>query len=150
MEDRYQEDGMIDNIILCSPLNPKLVHYGMRFGDVDPRLGNDRHLDKQDRVGSNLLLFLPSDDTICLPRRFHNAWEFWVYSVVYGLIVGPNYSILQTMMSELTPPGFEYMVGIALWSQLSASYSHHAAFRFIWTVQSLRINSWTECDPSDS
>ncbi|KAN0128536.1 Autophagy-related protein 22-like protein [Lactarius tabidus] len=40
---------------------------------------------------------------------FHNAWEFWVYSVVYGLAVGPNYSISQTLMGELTPPGFEYM-----------------------------------------
>ena len=87
---------------------------------------------------------------ICLLRRFHNAWEFWVYSVVYGLVVGPNYSISQTMMGELTPPGFEYMVGVSLWSQLSASYSYYAVFRFIWTLQSLRINSWTECDPSDS
>ncbi|KAI9467373.1 MFS general substrate transporter [Lactarius psammicola] len=40
---------------------------------------------------------------------FHNAWEFWVYSVVYGLIVGPNYSITQMIISELSPPGFEYM-----------------------------------------
>ncbi|KAH8987572.1 MFS general substrate transporter, partial [Lactarius hatsudake] len=40
---------------------------------------------------------------------FHNAWEFWVYSVVYGLAIGPNYSISQTMMGELSPPGFEYM-----------------------------------------
>ncbi|KAI9467374.1 MFS general substrate transporter [Lactarius psammicola] len=40
---------------------------------------------------------------------FHNVWEFWVYSVVYGLVIGPNYAISQTMMSELSPPGFEYM-----------------------------------------
>jgi MFS-type transporter involved in bile tolerance (Atg22 family) len=40
---------------------------------------------------------------------FHNDWEFWLYSVVYGLAIGPNYSISQTMMGELTPPGFEYM-----------------------------------------
>ncbi|KAI9447661.1 MFS general substrate transporter [Lactarius indigo] len=40
---------------------------------------------------------------------FHNAWEFWVYNVMFGLVVGPNYSITQTMMSELSPPGFEYM-----------------------------------------
>jgi len=40
---------------------------------------------------------------------FHNVWEFWMYSVVYGLVIGPNYSISQTMMGELTPPGFEYM-----------------------------------------
>jgi len=40
---------------------------------------------------------------------FHNAWEFWVYSVVYGLVIGPNYSLTQTLMAELTPRGFEYM-----------------------------------------
>ena len=50
----------------------------------------------------------------CMICRFHNDWEFWLYSVVYGLIIGPNYSITQTMMGELTPPGFEYMVGVAL------------------------------------
>ncbi|KAH9173293.1 vacuole effluxer Atg22 like-domain-containing protein [Lactarius sanguifluus] len=44
---------------------------------------------------------------------FHNSWEFWVYSVVYGLVIGPNFSISQTMMGELSPPGFEYMVRAA-------------------------------------
>ncbi|KAH9062327.1 MFS general substrate transporter [Lactarius vividus] len=41
--------------------------------------------------------------------RFHNSWEFWVYNVMFGLAVGPNYAISQTMMGELSPPGFEYM-----------------------------------------
>ncbi|KAF8261788.1 MFS general substrate transporter [Lactarius quietus] len=41
--------------------------------------------------------------------RFHNAWEFWAYNVVAGLVTGPAYSFTQTLMSELTPPGFEYM-----------------------------------------
>ncbi|KAI9447662.1 autophagy-related protein 22-like protein [Lactarius indigo] len=40
---------------------------------------------------------------------FHNSWEFWMYNVVFGLAIGPNYSITQTMMGELSPPGFEYM-----------------------------------------
>ncbi|KAI9467370.1 autophagy-related protein 22-like protein [Lactarius psammicola] len=40
---------------------------------------------------------------------FHNAWEFWMYNVAYGLVIGPNYAITQTMMGELSPPGFEYM-----------------------------------------
>ncbi|KAH9010775.1 MFS general substrate transporter [Lactarius pseudohatsudake] len=40
---------------------------------------------------------------------FHNSWEFWVYNVMFGLAVGPNYAISQTMMCELSPPGFEYM-----------------------------------------
>jgi len=30
-------------------------------------------------------------------------------NVVFGLVIGPNYAITQTMMGELTPPGFEYM-----------------------------------------
>ncbi|KAH9062326.1 MFS general substrate transporter [Lactarius vividus] len=42
--------------------------------------------------------------------RFHNSWEFWVYNVMFGLAIGPNYAISQTMMGELSPPGFEYMV----------------------------------------
>ncbi|KAH9002489.1 vacuole effluxer Atg22 like-domain-containing protein [Lactarius hatsudake] len=41
---------------------------------------------------------------------FHNSWEFWVYNVMFGLAVGPNYAISQTMMCELSPPGFEYML----------------------------------------
>ena len=48
--------------------------------------------------------------TLC---RFHNAWEFWVYNALSGLVTGPSYSFTQTMMSELTPPGFEYMVSAA-------------------------------------
>ncbi|KAF8261789.1 MFS general substrate transporter [Lactarius quietus] len=40
---------------------------------------------------------------------FHNAWEFWAYNVVAGLVTGPGYTFTQTLMSELTPPGFEYM-----------------------------------------
>ena len=77
------------------------------------------------KLGLDLIyssLYLPSDNMICVLRRFHNAWEFWVYSVVYGLVVGPNYSISQTMMGELTPPGFEYMVGVALWSQAPVAH----------------------------
>ncbi|KAH9032933.1 MFS general substrate transporter [Lactarius hengduanensis] len=30
-------------------------------------------------------------------------------TVMFGLAVGPNYAISQTMMCELSPPGFEYM-----------------------------------------
>ena len=52
---------MTDTIILCSLIDPKLVHYGMRSGDVDPRLGNDRHPDKQVRVGSDLLFLISAE-----------------------------------------------------------------------------------------
>ncbi|TID27099.1 hypothetical protein E6O75_ATG01592 [Venturia nashicola] len=40
---------------------------------------------------------------------FHNAWEFWVYQVVYGLFVCPYYSYSQIMISEVTPRGKEFL-----------------------------------------
>jgi hypothetical protein len=106
-----------------------------------------------DKIGLDLtysFIFLSNND-LCILCRFHNAWEFWAYSVVSGLVVGPNYSISQTMMGELTPPGFEYMVGVTCSSSSSAICSQKTTvFRFIWTVESLRSNYWTECDPGRS
>ncbi|KAI0700603.1 MFS general substrate transporter [Cytidiella melzeri] len=40
---------------------------------------------------------------------FHNRWEFWAYNVVFGLFQAPYYAFSQTMMAELTPPGFDNM-----------------------------------------
>ncbi|KAG6330358.1 hypothetical protein ID866_8732 [Astraeus odoratus] len=40
---------------------------------------------------------------------FHNAWEFWVYNVVFGLFQAPYYPFSQVMMAELSPPGFDNM-----------------------------------------
>ncbi|KAG9317758.1 MFS general substrate transporter [Chiua virens] len=40
---------------------------------------------------------------------FHNAWEFWAYNVVFGLFQAPYYAFAQTMMAELSPPGFDNM-----------------------------------------
>ncbi|KAF7307521.1 Autophagy-related protein [Mycena indigotica] len=40
---------------------------------------------------------------------FHNKWEFWAYNVVFGLFQAPYYAFSQTMMAELTPPGFDNM-----------------------------------------
>ena len=82
------------------------------------------------RIGLDLtysFIFLSNNDLRIL-HRFHNAWEFWAYSIVYGLVVGPNYSISQTMMGELTPPGFEYMVGVACSTSLSAICSQKRQF----------------------
>lgn len=33
------------------------------------------------------------------------------YNVVFGLFQAPYYAFSQTMMAELTPPGFDNMVG---------------------------------------
>ena len=57
--------------------------------------------------------------------RFHKDWEFWLYSVVNGLVIGPNYSITQTLMGELTPPGFEYMVGVAFSTSSRSQLKRH-------------------------
>jgi len=40
---------------------------------------------------------------------FHNEWEFWAYSIVVGLFSPPLYAFSQTMMAELSPPGFDNM-----------------------------------------
>lgn len=62
---------------------------------------------------------------------FHNEWEFWcihslltslrrpiiqlyhlssrAYNVIFGLFQAPYYAFSQTMMAELTPPGFDNM-----------------------------------------
>lgn len=40
---------------------------------------------------------------------FHNKWEVWVYQVFYGLLVCPWYSYSQTMISEVTPRGKEFL-----------------------------------------
>lgn len=40
---------------------------------------------------------------------FHNVWEVWVYQAFYGLFVCPWYSYSQTMISEVTPRGKEFL-----------------------------------------
>ncbi len=36
-----------------------------------------------------------------------------VYNVVFGLFQAPYYAFSQTMMAELTPPGFDNMVCVS-------------------------------------
>lgn len=40
---------------------------------------------------------------------FHNEWEFWLYQVVYGIFVCQWYAYSQTMISEVTPRGKEFL-----------------------------------------
>jgi MFS-type transporter involved in bile tolerance (Atg22 family) len=40
---------------------------------------------------------------------FHKKWEVWVYQAFYGLLVCPWYSYSQTMISEVTPRGKEFL-----------------------------------------
>ncbi|KIV82100.1 hypothetical protein, variant [Exophiala sideris] len=40
---------------------------------------------------------------------FHNEWEFWLYQVIYGIFVCQWYAYSQTMISEVTPRGKEFL-----------------------------------------
>jgi len=40
---------------------------------------------------------------------FKNVWEIWVYQAYYGLMVCPWYAYSQTMISEVIPPGKEFL-----------------------------------------
>src|SRR6266478_2175553 len=75
-----------------------------------PAVGYVGDLDKQDRVGFQLIPALRRRDNAEILYRFHNVWEFWAYNVVFGLFQAPYYAFAQTMMAELTPPGFDNMV----------------------------------------
>jgi len=47
-------------------------------------------------------------------KRYHNKWEFWVHKALYELFQAPYFSYSQTVMAELSPPGFDFMVRIRL------------------------------------
>ncbi|EKM79757.1 hypothetical protein AGABI1DRAFT_56924 [Agaricus bisporus var. burnettii JB137-S8] len=40
---------------------------------------------------------------------YHNVWEFWAYNIVFGLFQAPYYAFAQTMMAEVSPPGYDNM-----------------------------------------
>lgn len=40
---------------------------------------------------------------------FHNTWEVWLYQAYYGIFVCPWYAYSQTMISEVTPRGREFL-----------------------------------------
>ena len=40
---------------------------------------------------------------------FHHEWEIYTYQAYYGLFVCPWYAVSQTMVSEVTPKGYEFL-----------------------------------------
>jgi len=40
---------------------------------------------------------------------YHHVRDFWVYNIVFGFFQAPYYAYSQTMMSEVTPRGYENM-----------------------------------------
>lgn len=83
-------------------------------------------------------------------RRYYNKWEFWVHNLMFGLFQAPYYSFSQTVMAELTPPGFDFMVR-AILQPLSPTPSltccGYAVFWLVWIDESYFIDCRTERDP---
>jgi len=40
---------------------------------------------------------------------FHNLWEVYVFNAYHGLLISPWYAYSQTMISEVTPQGHEFL-----------------------------------------
>lgn len=40
---------------------------------------------------------------------YHHVRDFWIYNIVFGFFQAPYYAYSQTMMSEVTPRGYENM-----------------------------------------
>jgi hypothetical protein len=90
------------------------AHSDKRRGDLSPALGDDRYLDGQVWVGHPSYLWPGRDVTDVCNGRYHNNWEFWAYNAAFGFFQAPYYSYSQTVMAELTPPGFSYMVRVLI------------------------------------
>ena len=78
---------------------------------------------------------------------FHNVWEFWAYNVVFGLFQAPYYAFSQTMMAELTPPGFDNMVRTRSFDPTGGSEKHTAVLRAVRAVEPRIVHDWTQCHP---
>jgi MFS-type transporter involved in bile tolerance (Atg22 family) len=40
---------------------------------------------------------------------YHTVRDFWIYNILFGVFQAPYYAYAQTMMSEVTPRGYENM-----------------------------------------
>src|SRR5579863_5313919 len=108
-----------------------------RGSDFSSALGDDRHLDGQVWVGPPFSHLWPGHEvTDVWDGRYHNNWEFWAYNAAFGFFQAPYYSYSQTVMAELTPPGFSYMVSVfctAIAYTLSGSLeTGRAVLRPLW------------------
>lgn|SRR6267142_616738 len=94
-------------------------------------MGYDWYLDKQVWVRFTGPFSCTAEMT-WTPSSFHNVWEFWAYNVVFGLFQAPYYAFSQTMMAELSPPGFDNMVRHTIPSSMrSPALSEWGKFSFL-------------------
>lgn len=56
---------------------------------------------------------------------FHHVYEVWLYQVFYGIWICPWYSYSQTMISEVTPRGKEFLF-FSLFSVIGTSVGYPA------------------------
>ncbi|KIJ47952.1 hypothetical protein M422DRAFT_74805 [Sphaerobolus stellatus SS14] len=78
------------------------------------------HIQKHWKINTKNMFVVTNVATILIPLwgmmglwtnkfGFYNVWEFWAYNIFSGLFQAPYYAFSQTMMAELTPPGFDNM-----------------------------------------
>jgi len=83
------------------------------------------------------------------------------HNLVFGFFQAPIYSFSQTVMAELTPPGFDFMVRVVLKS-LSRGVAYtfwltcgdrvgggNAVLQLVRIDESLIVDHRSECDPGD-
>jgi hypothetical protein len=71
------------------------------------------------------------------------------YNVVFGLFQAPYYAFSQTMMAELTPPGFDNMVHPVVPLRHVPALTPIAVLRAVWALEPRQLDDRAECDPSD-
>ncbi|KIM52632.1 hypothetical protein SCLCIDRAFT_32528 [Scleroderma citrinum Foug A] len=78
------------------------------------------HIQRYWKISTKKMFFVTNVVSILIPFwgmigiwtdriGFHQAWEFWAYNIVFGLFQASYYAFAQTMMAELSPPGFDSM-----------------------------------------
>jgi hypothetical protein len=77
------------------------------------------------------------------------VWEFWAYNIVFGLFQAPYYAFSQTMMAELSPPGFDNMVRPSPSPDALSKWGKNLVLWFIRAVESRIVNDRAERDPID-
>jgi hypothetical protein len=48
--------------------------------------------------------------TFICTKSYHSSWEFWVYNAIFGLFRAPYFAFSKTVVADLCPPDFEFMV----------------------------------------
>lgn len=64
------------------------------------------------KVTNAFSVFIPFYGMLGLWTRavgYHHVRDFWIYNILFGFFQAPYYAYAQTMMSEVTPRGYEYM-----------------------------------------